>query len=169
MVNYNDSKIYKIEAIAGDGTDEVYVGSTTRPRLCQRFSQHMSAYRKWKIDPSGHTKMSSFRMFDKYGIDGCQILLLELFPCGTKDELLAKEGSWIQQLNTVNRCIAGRTGAEWRADNRDSVLKYQAEYREANHDAALKYQAEWREANRDAINARQNKRYLENKRQSTEN
>ena len=32
MVNYSEGKIYKIEAINGDG--EIYIGSTTKKHLC---------------------------------------------------------------------------------------------------------------------------------------
>ena len=42
MVNYQLGKVYKI---VGNGL--LYVGSTTRPLLCQRLAQHYSEYKRW--------------------------------------------------------------------------------------------------------------------------
>jgi hypothetical protein len=127
--------------------------------------------------------MSSFRLFDKFGVDGCKIVLLELYPCSIREELQAQEGHWIQQLNCVNRCIAGQTEAEWRANNREHIAKKDADYYEQNKDSILKRQAEWREQNRAyiakrnadyresnrlEINARRRKRYLDMKSGSPE-
>ena len=62
MVNYNNGKIYKIVANSGEECD-VYVGSTTKSRLCERMSQHRSDYIKWK-NGNNH-KTTSFDLFEK--------------------------------------------------------------------------------------------------------
>ncbi len=44
MTNYNNSKKYKIEPIIEHEPNEIYVGNTTKERLCQRMTYHRSAY-----------------------------------------------------------------------------------------------------------------------------
>ena len=45
MTNYTKTTIYRIESPLGD---KVYVGSTTKQYLSQRFAQHKAAYKQWK-------------------------------------------------------------------------------------------------------------------------
>jgi len=61
-----------------------------------------------------------------------QIELLETFPCNSKDELSAREGYYIRTTNCVNKCIAGRTDAEYREENREQYTEYQKQYYENN-------------------------------------
>ena len=42
---YNQSKIYKIEPITEHEEYEIYIGSTTKKYLSQRFQQHKSSYK----------------------------------------------------------------------------------------------------------------------------
>ena len=93
MVNYQLGKVYKI---VGNGL--LYVGSTTRPLLCQRLAQHYSEYKRWLNGSINY--MSSFSCFNdpKYYIE-----LLELCPCNSNYELRICENKWIQELNCVNK------------------------------------------------------------------
>ena len=45
MVNYNNSKVYKIWSHAGD---KIYIGSTTKDYLSKRMTDHRSAYKLYK-------------------------------------------------------------------------------------------------------------------------
>ena len=45
MVNYANSKVYKIWSTQGD---KIYIGSTTKPYLCQRMDKHRSDYKRFK-------------------------------------------------------------------------------------------------------------------------
>ena len=45
MTDYQKTKIYKIESHLGD---KIYVGSTAKEYLSQRFQQHKNHYKHWK-------------------------------------------------------------------------------------------------------------------------
>ena len=155
MPNYNQGKIYKI--VSNTDTDICYVGSTTRPLLCQRMEQHRWGYKYLK---SGYktSNISSYILFDKYGVENCSIELIEMFPCNTKDELTKREGYYIRSLNCVNKIIAGRTRLEWYEANRDTILNSYKEYREANPE----YKKKWHKANPKANREYQRKWYETN-------
>jgi hypothetical protein len=102
MVNYENGKIYKIEAMNAPPDEKVYVGSTTKKYLSQRMDAHRSQY---KIFKSGVkiNKTTSFDLFDKYGVENCSIVLLEAVNCKSKDDLLAREKFYFKSLNCINR------------------------------------------------------------------
>ncbi|ARF11975.1 hypothetical protein Klosneuvirus_3_110 [Klosneuvirus KNV1] len=82
MVNYQNGKIYKI---VSNQTIEVYVGSTT-DELKSRFSGHKSAYKQYQNKKTHY--VSSFELM-KY--DDASIILIENYPCDSKQELHKKE------------------------------------------------------------------------------
>ena len=45
MTDYSKTKIYKIESHLGD---KIYVGSTAKEYLSQRFQQHKYTFKYWK-------------------------------------------------------------------------------------------------------------------------
>jgi hypothetical protein len=145
MVNYENSKIYKIEPIVDHDEGDIYIGSTTKNYLSQRMDKHRSDYKRWKEKgKGGHIR--SYDLFEKYGIDNCQILLIESFPCLTKDELRAREGHHIRTLKCVNKNIAGR-----------SYKEYQNLYYENNSDKIKEKQKLYYENNLDTINENKKK------------
>lgn len=93
MPDYSLGKIYKIV-----GNGKVYVGSTTRPRLCERIAVHRCSFNRWKNDLSHY--LTSFECVSD---TKCYIELLETYPCNNKDELRICENKWIQQLDCVNK------------------------------------------------------------------
>jgi hypothetical protein len=135
MVNYSNGKIYKIEPLNGEEGD-IYVGSTTKKLLSQRMTKHRSDYICWKNDKG--TKTTSFDLFDKYGIDNCKIILLELVNAQSKDELISHEAFFIRSLNCVNRNIPDRTKKEYYEDtkekNKNKIKEKKKEYYEDNKD-----------------------------------
>ena len=112
MVNYQNSKIYKIEPICEHEENEIYIGSTTKEYLSQRMDKHRSGFKQWKNGKGTHVR--SYDLFDKYGVENCNILLIENFPCEKVDELRTREGHFIRTLNCVNKLIAGRTTKEYK-------------------------------------------------------
>lgn len=86
-------------------------------------------------------------MFDKYGIVNCEIELIELVNCNSKDELHAREQYWIKSSNCVNKILVGRSQKEYYQDNREQLKEYQRKYDEANCDKKKEYYL----ANRDKI------------------
>ena len=125
--DYSKGKIYQI--ISNDGK-LCYVGSTTKDYLSQRFFVHKKCYLTWK-NGTKSSYLTSYEIFDKYGVDNCTIELLEDYPCDNVNQLNAKEGEYIrakkQQGGCVNKQIMGRL-----------VEEYQKEYREKNKEELSK-------------------------------
>ena len=166
MVNYNNGKIYKIEPISGGEEGDVYIGSTSKPRLCDRMSSHRSGYKNWKI--SGKSKYTSYDLFDKYGVENCQIHLLETVSCNTKDELLAREGFYIKSMPCVNKTIVTRTAREYVKDRMtdndyvENQKKYQGEYRKNNKTKSKEYNEKYH--SREDVKERRRERRRERER-----
>jgi hypothetical protein len=100
MTDYGKGKIYKIVVNNTEDEYRPYIGSTTKEYLSQRFVQHKSKYKKSKI--VSNILVSSFKLFDKYGIENCEIVLIENYPCATKDELRARERYWFDNIENCN-------------------------------------------------------------------
>jgi hypothetical protein len=133
MVNYANSKIYKIECInAVEGDGNIYIGSTTKKYLSSRMVCHRKDYVQWKNGNVKIGRLTSFELFDKFGVKNCRIVLLETFPCTSRDELNAKEATYIRSLKCVNKVILGRTKAMYREENRDYLIKKENEYYQKN-------------------------------------
>ena len=114
-------------------TGECYIGSTCQPTLAKRLTGHVNSTKCWKSGKG--TKLTSFDIIDRGDYN---ILLIESFPCNSRDELRAREGEIIRQYklkySCVNRIVEGRTHKEWHEDNKDRLLKYEFEYRQNNND-----------------------------------
>ena len=121
--NYQLSKVYRI--LSNEPDSLMYIGSTTKPLLSQRMSQHRSDYRLFKLGKV--KKTNSFDVFDKYGTENCYIELLELYPCESKDELHKREGHYIRTTVNVNRSIAGQTRKEHYEANKEDIRNYMNE------------------------------------------
>jgi len=119
-INYATSKVYKIISNHGD---KVYVGSTTKHYLSARLAQHVTCYKAYKKGTQRY--ISSYNLFDEYGPENCQIILLEAHPCSNKDELKLKERYYIELLLCVNKNIPGRTPIEYYNDNKNMILEHQ--------------------------------------------
>jgi hypothetical protein len=152
--DYSKGKIYKIEA---EGTDEIYVGSTIK-LLCQRMAKHREGYKLWKAGKG--KKYKSFDLFDKYGVENCKIVLIELYPCSCKAELERREGECQKQLigkGLVNKKISGRTKKEYRVDNKDKIK----EQEKKNHSQIVKCECGC-ELRKDSLsNHKKSKKHLE--------
>ena len=118
--DYSKGKIYKIEPIIDHEEQEIYIGSTTKQYLSQRMVEHRRSFKFCQNNENGN-KVSSFQLFEKFGIDNCQIVLLQEIQAKSKDELLAREAYYIKTLDCVNKYIPGRTrdeyNKEYRQDN----------------------------------------------------
>jgi hypothetical protein len=71
--------------------------------------------------------MSSFKLFDKYGVENCAIELIQLYPCDNRTELEKLEGKFIKENieYCINICIAGRTKKQYYIDKTDKIKQYQ--------------------------------------------
>ena len=135
MVNYANGKIYKIESInATEGDPDIYIGSTTKFYLSERMVLHRRDYIEYEKGNSKVGKITSFDIFDKFGVENCRIVLLDIFPCTSRDELTSRESYFIRNLKCVNKIIPNRTKEEYRLEHRDHLLQKGRDYYVANID-----------------------------------
>lgn len=94
MPDYQNGKIYKIVDL---DSNDCYIGSTTLA-LSQRLAQHVSSYKRWL---KGKTNfVTSYIIIEKGDYD---IVLIENYPCNSKEELHARESHYSQTIPSVNK------------------------------------------------------------------
>ena len=121
-MDYKNAKIYVIKS---KQTNNVYIGSTCQS-LDKRLNDHKYNYKRWLNGKYDYT--SSYEII-KY--NDCYIELLEAYSCDTKQELHKREGYHIKNnVNCVNRFVAGRTIKEYREDNKEKMKEYQENNKE---------------------------------------
>jgi hypothetical protein len=95
MPDYQLAKIYKIVCnITGD----IYIGSTCEPILARRLAGHVANYKSYL-----NGKCNNVTSFKIIANDDYDIVLIELFPCNSKDELHSRESHYTQTIQCVNR------------------------------------------------------------------
>ena len=117
MPNYLLSKIYKLVC---DDEDLIYYGSTTQLWLASRLSGHKQSY--LKKEKKG---VESKRLYD---VGNVKIILVEKYPCETKEELLQRERWYIENNTCVNKRCPIRSEEErkvlnkiYRTENKESL------------------------------------------------
>jgi hypothetical protein len=137
MPNYQEGKIYKI---MNDETDEIYIGSTCSS-LAKRYAKHKYNYNSYKNNKENY--ITSFKIFDYLS---SKIILIELFPCNSKEELTAREAYYIKLLPCVNKIIPLRTEQEYkeyykqyRDENKDKIKEYRKVYYEEHKEDEKQY------------------------------
>jgi hypothetical protein len=144
-MDYQKGKIYKIESHLGP---RIYIGATTKDRLSQRMASHKNSYNRWKRGNIGRT--TSYDIFEEYGFENCRIILLEACPCNSKDELNAKEASYIRTLDCINKKMPNRTQKEYNLENKDKIRIYH----ETNKEQLKEQRKEYRSQNKEKIKER---------------
>jgi len=179
--NYKNGKIYKIEPIVEFDEGDVYIGSTTKQYLSERMAKHRYNYNRYK-NGKNENKIMSFDLFEKYGIENCDIVLIESVDANSKDELHMIEARYIKMMKCINRNIPMRTNKQYREDNKEKIQQYQHDnkekkkqyrqdnkekikekmevYREINKDILIKKMALYRETNRDKLNEKKKEKIL---------
>ncbi len=163
MVNYKQGKIYKIEC---NVTGLLYIGSTCKKKLSQRMSEHRSNYKKYL-----NGKKKYYSVFKVMENKDYVIILIEDFPCNSKDQLFARERYYTNEIECVNiRKNQGRRlelgekqySKLYYETNIDKIKDYKKEYREKNTDKLkIKYK-EYYDENTEKIKIRSKKYYDEN-------
>jgi hypothetical protein len=97
MPDYSKGKIYKL--VKGD---RVYIGSTVQ-RLCNRKAHHAHHYRKYI---SGESQLF-YSSFFVYYLGTPDIVLIENYPCASKEELHKRERYYIENMECVNIALPG--------------------------------------------------------------
>jgi len=149
---YQQGKIYKI---VSPHTDKIYIGSTTKQYLSQRLAKHKSGFKAWQLG-----KENKMMSYDLIQLGEVEILLLETYPCNSKDELISRERHWYNlnkelSINKLRPSITKEEKKQLRKEdhikNRDKELKQMEIYRELNHDAIKKTKDEWYQENKNRI------------------
>ena len=94
MVNYQLGKNYKIVDL---DSNKCYICSTCEPTLARRLAKHVSDYKQYLKGKGGN--ISSYIILE---LDDYDIVLLENYPCNSKDELHVRERYYSQLLPCVN-------------------------------------------------------------------
>ena len=146
-------RFYKITSELGN---MIYTGSTKKT-IDERFETHEGLYKIWK---KGETnKTMSFDLFDKYGIEHCKITELSNQICN-KQQRNETEAGYILQFRQdinytcTNKVLPGRTGKQYRDENKDKMKEYQSHYQVANAQKMKEYQSQYRDDRRQEINER---------------
>jgi len=137
MVNYSNSKIYKICSFQ---TDLIYIGSTTQP-LSKRLAKHRSDY----INNKGITSKEILQYSD------AQIILLECINCENSDQLHAIERRYIEKNKCCNKVIPTRTKKEYQETNKEHNREKQKEYYKKNKEQNKEHRKEYYEKNKEHI------------------
>ena len=177
MVNYENGRIYKIVCINDIDENDVYIGSTAEPTLSKRMERHRATYRSWLLG-NIKKKLTSYNIFEKYGVENCQIVLIELFPCSCKDELQAKEAFYIKTIKCVNKLIPREKNYTdsieykdetkikknlYRQLNKDKIRISNKIYRDNNKEKALIYNKSYRIEKKNEISEQKKLSYQINK------
>jgi len=162
MEKYQRGKVY---AIICRKTGRRYVGSSCEPTLPRRLSQHVGDFKKWEKGEKNY-----ITSFDIIKDNDYYIVLLESYPCNSKDELRMCEQKHIDACECVNKVKAFQSEEEWKQyqkqyyeQNREEKLEYAKQYVEQNRVKVSERRKQLREENRDKI-SEQKKQYYENHR-----
>lgn len=115
MPDYSKGKIYRLVSPSG----LTYIGSTCQS-LAVRKAEHKRHYFHWRNGKFRY--VTSFKIFED-DLNNYDIVLIENYPCESKEELHKRERHWIEQFDCVNKIKPGRTDKEYYEDNRDEKLK----------------------------------------------
>ena len=145
MTDYSKGKIYKIVC---NITGEVYYGSTCETTVARRLTAHISKYKQWKRNGLGF--YTSFPIIDRCDYN---IFLVELYPCGSRDELKMREGFYQSNNKCVNK----------RIENNSSQLENHRQYCKINAVAIAKQKKGYNQDHREHFNELQRIRRAQKK------
>lgn len=166
MADYSKGKIYKI---VNDINNDIYIGSTVQ-QLSNRMGTHRSFSKIDKYKSPIYTNMRGL------GAQAFKIILLENYPCASKEELIAREQHWIDELKpklNERSATKGMTEQEykhkWYIDhggaeaakqqyvkNKEVILARQALVRnsEGYKEKQQAWARAWREKNKEKLQAK---------------
>ena len=155
--DYNKGKIYELVC---NITGERYVGSTCKDYLSQRRVGHKSDLKRWKAGKISFTT-SSLQIVERGDYD---MILLENFPCQSKDQLHTRERYWIELtdkcVNKARPVITKEEREQYQRDyheqNKEKLKEQQQRYNQENKERRSEWNKQYCEANREKV--------LENKR-----
>jgi len=153
MEKYQRGKVYEIICRK---TGLRYIGSTCEPTLARRLSQHVGSFKSWKKGKKSYTTS-----FDIIKDGDYHIVLLESYPCNSRDELHMCEQKHINLNECINKRKAFQSKEEllesmkqYHEQNHDKIVERKKKHYEQHRDEIIKKTKEYREQNRDEINVK---------------
>ena len=144
---YRNGKIYKMEI-----DDLVYYGSTTQA-LAKRKSKHKSGFNFWK-DNDERPYLSSYELFK---LGDPTIILVEKYPCNSKEELFARESYYIKNNDCINKKMPNRNKGEYYEENKDIILQRVKKYYNDNKKDIIEKQKKYYHENKENVLVRMRK------------
>ena len=132
---YKNGKIYKI--ISPSNLDLVYFGSTIS-KLCKRMGQHR--------EQRNHCVSKKILDFED-----AVIVLVENYPCNSKEEWNKKEAEYILNNDCINKQVPGRTREEYREQKKDFIKKLNDEYVSKNRDKVNEHKRSYARRNKEKM------------------
>jgi len=146
-MDYSNAVIYKI-CCKDLSITECYVGSTTN--FYNRKSQHKSACNNVKSKKHDYNVYQFIRA--NYGWYNWSVIVIEEFPCDSKNQLETRERYHMESLNTtLNSAVPTRSMKEYYEDNVESIKERHKKWRENNVEKMKQYQKKWCEKNSEKI------------------
>tara|TARA_R110002012_G_scaffold319968_2_gene541975 strand:+ start:67 stop:618 length:552 start_codon:yes stop_codon:yes gene_type:complete len=147
MINYNESKIYKL-CCRDTSIEDIYVGSTIN--FTRRKCGHKSKCNNPNSDQYNKKAYQFIR--DNGGWDNWDMILLEEVKVNSKLELHKKEREYVDLLKpSLNIAIPTLTIKEYRDINKEYFKKYMKEYRINNKEYIIQFKKEHYQNNKEII------------------
>ena len=132
-----------------DCEGDCYFGSTAQT-VRQRFQIHRKDFRTYLNGKK--IFITSFNLFEKYGIDNVSKLMLENVDYFDKKDMLTRESYYIRNFKCVNKIIPDRTKKEYKIDNKDKLREKKKEYDLINKDKKREYRSHYYFNHKEKIN-----------------
>jgi len=136
---YQKGKIYKI---VDNTSDMIYIGSTIQS-LSNRKAKHKNKYQTYL-----NGKCWKTTSFDIIANGNYDIILIENYPCNSKDELHARERYWIENTVCINKHLPSRTREEYRETHKEQKAITDKLYAEKNKEKIKEYKKKYYEENK---------------------
>jgi hypothetical protein len=151
MPNYQLGKIYKLYAYIEDGTIISYYGATCND-LRVRLAGHVTDFKRGRGVTSSQIIAAG----------NYNIMLIEAFPCNSKEELSAREQWYILNNECVNKQVPLRTSKQYYVQNADNIKEQHKIYRVQNADNIKEQSKIYRVQNADNIKEYKKQYYVQN-------
>ena len=160
---YQRAKVYKI---ISPHTDKIYIGSTVEKTLAQRLAGHVRSYKCYLAGKYHYVSSFEILQHPEY-----RIVLVDSYPCDSRDRLLAREQHHIDLAGhgcvNMQKAFTGLTEQEYKkqyhVQHRDVILERVRQYTEQHRDQIRAYKKQHREQNKDIIVEKKKQHYNQNK------
>jgi hypothetical protein len=159
--------IYKIIPIIHTNEHETYYGST-KECIDARYMKHKCLYKKYIINNIDYSYFycSSFNLFEKYGLDNCEVKLVEKLYDTTKKKLLERERYYYDNMPNINQQKPQRSLDEdteyykkYRETHKEQIKERDTIYYNKNKEKILEQQ----KGKRDNMTENERELYLQNR------